>query len=73
MDLTRSYKDLLDLWFADPLHDDYKIKKMDEKIRLKVTRFGVELETEAEAMIMLGAAWGAKYFILNNDFWIILK
>ena len=31
MDLTRSYKDLLDLWFADPLHDDYKIKKMDEK------------------------------------------
>lgn len=41
LDMTRSYKDLLDLVFTNPGRECYKIQKMMERIKFRITRFGV--------------------------------
>lgn len=73
LDLKRTYSELLKLKFADDPHKDYVINKMEEKIKMKITRFGVEVQEEGQVELMLTAVWGAKYFILDDDFWVFLK
>lgn len=44
LELKRSYKEMLDLRFLNTNRQDYVINKMDERINLRITRFGVELQ-----------------------------
>ena len=73
LDLKRSYKEMLYLKFSNTNRQDYLINKMDQRINLRITRFGVELEASGQIQIILGSVFGAKYFYLNNDFWVFMK
>lgn len=73
LDYSRSYKDLLEAQFANDGFQQYKISAMDQRLKLKVTKEGVLLEAQAVVIGMRMAVFSAKYFYLNNDFWIILK
>lgn len=46
---------------------------MDERLKLKITKEGVLLQAQAVVVGLRMAALTAKYFYLNNDFWVILK
>lgn len=43
LDLKRSYQEMLQLRFADDVHKNYVISRMEEKIKMKITRSGVEM------------------------------
>lgn len=45
LDLKRSYKELANLKFTNQMPQEYMINKMEERTILKITRFGVRLET----------------------------
>ncbi len=73
LDYTRSYKEMLNLKFANDGFEDYIIQKMDERLKLKVTKFGVTIESQAAVMIFLTSSYRAKYFYVDNDFWLVFK
>lgn len=43
LDYTRSYKNLLEIQFANEGFEEYKISAMDERVKLKITKEGVLL------------------------------
>jgi len=43
LDYTRSYKDLLEIKFANEGFEDYKLSAMEERLKLRITKEGVLL------------------------------
>ncbi len=73
LDYTRSYKELIGLNLANIGYSDYQISKMDEILKVRVTKTGVTVEAQAVTVMMLTSIWGSKFFYLDDDFWLILK
>lgn len=47
---------------------------MQQRFQFKLNRFGLKMSNDA-VIVILGIAFylDAKYFYLNNDFWLVLK
>lgn len=73
LDYTRSYKDLLEIKFANEGFEDYKLSAMEERLKLRITKEGVLLQAQGVVIGARTLTLDTKYFYLNNDFWVILK
>jgi hypothetical protein len=59
--------------FTNSGFEDYQICKMKENIKVKVMNAGVTFENQAVIVgFKMGLDFG-KNFIVNSDFWLIMK
>ena len=73
VEYDRTYKEMLNMYFANPGYEDYIISDMNEKLKLMVTKSGVTLENQATVVAFLTYSFYSKYFYLDSDFWLIMK
>lgn len=73
-DYTRTFKEMDGLKFLNPEVLTTKISVMQERLQMKLDRFGVRVYNDGVLYIMPTSMYvEAKYFILNKDFWVIMK
>lgn len=77
LDFQRNYEELINKKLSNKWFEDYKIKKMSEKIKFKMNKDGAIVENEG--FILGDLFWasevpkGKKYFILNKPYWVVMK
>ena len=57
----------------NPGYTDYRLAEMNEKLKVRVTKAGVTLESQSFVIAFLTSVFGSKNFNLNSDFWLIMK
>ncbi len=73
-DFTRSYDEMNNLKFINKNLEDYEITKMEEKLKLIINQDGVQVYNQAVIVISkTKLEFNQKFFILDDDFWLILK
>ena len=73
VEYDRTYKEMINMYFANPGYEDYIISDINEKLKLMVTKSGVTLENQATVVAFLTSSLYSKYFYLDSDFWLIMK
>lgn len=73
-DYTRNFNEMLQKRLTNVGFEKYEIMKMEERVKMKMNRFGVTLENTGTVIIRLTSTYisGRKCY-LDNDFWVILK
>jgi hypothetical protein len=59
--------------FTNSDFEGYQIGKMKENIKVKVMNAGVSFENQAVVFGFRSGFYFGKEFILNSDFWLIMK
>ena len=73
-DYTRNFYEMLMKKLTNSGFENYEIMKMEERVKMKMNRFGVTLENTGTVIIRLTSTYisGRKCY-LDNDFWVVLK
>ena len=72
-DYTRILNEMRGLTFTHPNARNCSISEIKQRLKLKITKEGVVMENEASMILTSTWDFKMKFFVLDRNFWVIMK